>query len=131
MAKTDQVDAACLAEFAAVLKPRITPLPDDDAVELEFLATRRRQLVDQLVSEKNRRAGPAVWRLGPDSEAKQSVKRHIDWLEEEIAKFDDQIRQRIQGSPAWKQKDDLLQSVPGVDPQRQQTFSLICQSSDS
>jgi transposase len=116
LAKTDQVDAACLAEFAAALKPRITPLPDEDAVELEFLATRRRQLVDQLVSEKNRRAGPAVLRLGPDSKAKQSVERHIVWLEEEIAKFDEQIKQRIQSSPAWKQKDDLLQSVPGVGP---------------
>jgi transposase len=30
LAKTDQVDAACLAEFAAVLKPRITALPDED-----------------------------------------------------------------------------------------------------
>lgn len=116
LAKTDQVDAACLAEFAAVLKPRITPLPDEDAVELEFLATRRRQLMDQLVSEKNRRAGPAILRLGPDSRAKQSVERHIAWLEEEIAKFDEQIKQRIQNSPAWKQKDDLLQSVPGVGP---------------
>lgn len=116
LAKTDQVDAACLAEFAAVLKPRITPLPEEDAVELEFLATRRRQLVDQLVSEKNRRAGPAILRLGPDSRAKQSVERHIVWLEEEIAKFDQQIRQLIESSPAWKQKDDLLQSVPGVGP---------------
>jgi transposase len=116
LAKTDQVDAACLAEFAAVLKPRITPLPDEDAVELDFLVTRRRQLVDQLVAEKNRRAGPAILRLGPDSRAKRSVEHHIAWLEDEIASFDDQIKQRIQNSPAWKQKDELLQSVPGVGP---------------
>jgi len=116
LAKTDQVDAACLAEFAAALKPRITPLPDDEAVELDFLVTRRRQLVDQLVQEKNRRAGPAILKLGPDSRAKKSVEAHIVWLEQEIAQFEDQIRQRIQGSPAWKQKDELLQTVPGVGP---------------
>lgn len=116
LAKTDQVDAACLAEFAAVLKPRITPLPSEDAVELDFLVTRRRQLIDQLVAEKNRRAGPAILRLGPDSRAKKSVEEHIAWLEQEIAKFDDQIRERIESSPAWKEKDDLLQSVPGVGP---------------
>lgn len=116
LAKTDQVDAACLAEFAALLKPRITLLPDEDAVELDFLVTRRRQLVDQLVSEKNRRAGPAVLRLGPDSRVKKSVEDHISWLEKEIEKFDGQIKQRIESSPAWKQKDDLLQSVPGVGP---------------
>ncbi|HEY3499241.1 MAG TPA: transposase, partial [Polyangiaceae bacterium] len=60
LAKTDQVDAACLAEFAAVLKPRITPLPDEEATELDYLITRRRQLVAQLVSEKKRRSGPQL-----------------------------------------------------------------------
>jgi transposase len=116
LAKTDQVDAACLAEFAATLQPKITPLPDEDATELDFLITRRRQLVDQLVAEKNRRSGPQLQRLDGDSRVKQSVDRHITWLEKEIAKFDDQIQQRIQSSPAWKQKDELLQSVPGVGP---------------
>jgi len=116
LAKTDQVDAACLAEFAALLKPRITPLPDAEAVELDYLVTRRKQLVDQLVQEKNRRAGPAVLRLGPDSRAKRSVEEHIAWLEKAIAEFDEQIRQCIESSPAWKQKDELLQSVPGVGP---------------
>jgi transposase len=116
LAKTDRVDAACLAEFAAVLKPRITPLPDEEASELDFLMTRRRQLVEQLVSEKNRRTNPQIQRLKPDSRVRQSLERHIVWLEKEIVKFDDQIKQRIQSTPAWKQKDELLQSVPGVGP---------------
>jgi transposase len=116
LAKTDQVDAACLAEFAAVLQPRVTPMPDEEATELDYLITRRRQLVDQLVSEKNRRSGPQLQRLDGSSRVKQSVDRHIDWLEKEIARFDDQIKGRIQNSPAWKQKDELLQSVPGVGP---------------
>lgn len=116
LAKTDQVDAACLAEFAAKLKPRVTPLPDEEATELDFVITRRRQLVEQLVSEKNRRTSPQIQRLGKNSRIKESLERHIAWLEKEIAKFDDQIKQRIQGTPAWKQKDELLQSVPGVGP---------------
>jgi transposase len=69
-----------------------------------------------LVSEKNRRTSPQIQRLGADSRIKQSLERHIAWLEKEITKFDDQIKKLIQGSPAWKQKDDLLQSVPGVGP---------------
>jgi len=112
LAKTDQVDAACLAEFAAVLQPRITPLPDEEASELDFLVTRRRQLIEQLVAEKNRRAGP----LQPGSRVRLSLERHIEWLKKEISKFDDQIKRLIQNSPAWKQKDELLQSVPGVGP---------------
>jgi transposase len=116
LAKTDRVDAACLAEFSAALKPKITPLPDAEATELDFLMTRRRQLIDQLVSEKNRRTSPLIQRLEADSRIKQSLERHIVWLEKEIAKFDEQVKKLIQSSPAWKQKDDLLQSVPGVGP---------------
>jgi transposase len=116
LAKTDQVDAACLAEFSAALHPRITPLPDEEATELEYVMTRRRQLIDQLVAEKNRLVGPQLKRLASSSRVKQSVERHIAWLEAEIAKFDDQIKSRIQKSPAWKHKDELLQSVPGVGP---------------
>lgn len=116
LAKTDRVDAACLAEFGAVLKPRITPMPDEEAAELDFAMTRRRQLVEQLVSEKNRRTNPQIQRLAADSRIRQSIERHVAWLEKEIAKFDDQIKQRIQRSPAWKAKDELLQSVPGVGP---------------
>ena len=72
--------------------------------------------MNQLISEKNRRASLAILRLGLDSRAKQSVERLIASLEEEIGKFDDEIKQRIENSPAWKQKDELLQSVPGVGP---------------
>jgi transposase len=116
LAKTDQVDAACLAEFGAVLKPRITPLPEEEASELDFVMTRRRQLVEQLVAEKNRRSGPQQQRLAPASRVRQSLERHIEWLEKELAKFDDQIKRLIQNSPAWRQKDELLQSVPGIGP---------------
>jgi transposase len=116
LAKTDRADAACLAHFSAVLKPRITPLPDEEAAELDFVMTRRRQLIEQLVSEKNRRTNPQIQRLGTDSRIRQSLERHIHWLEKEIEKFDEQIKKLIQSSPAWKRKDDLLQSVPGVGP---------------
>ena len=112
LAKTDQVDAACLAEFGATVRPRITPLPDEEASELDFLVTRRRQLVEQLVAEKNRSSGPQK----QGGRVRLSLERHIEWLKKEISKFDDQIQRLIRNSPAWKQKDDLLQSVPGVGP---------------
>src|SRR5688500_16776859 len=110
----DVSGVACLEEWSADVMSCITPLLDDDVSDLDFLITRRRQLVEQLVSEKNRRNGPLIQRKGADSRVSKSLDRHIDWLEKEIAKFDEQIKQRIQSSPAWKQKDELLQSVPGV-----------------
>lgn len=116
LAKTDKVDAACLAEFGAVLRPRITPLPDELASELDYVVARRCQLVEQLVAEKNRRSTPQMQRLPSGSRVKQSLERHIEWLQKEIAKFDDHLRRLIESSPAWKHKDELLQSVPGIGP---------------
>ena len=63
-----------------------------------------------LVAEKNRlsRAAPEV---------RPSIEAHIGWLKRELDDLDTDLRQRIKRSPAWREKDDLLRSVPGVGPQ--------------
>ena len=63
-----------------------------------------------LVAEKNRlsRAAPQVH---------PSIEAHIGWLEQELHNMDTDLRLRIKRSPAWREKDDLLRSVPGVGPQ--------------
>lgn len=42
------------------------------------------------------------------------IKGHIQWLENELAKIDQDVHNRLQQSPIWREKDDLLRSVPGV-----------------
>ena len=63
-----------------------------------------------LVAEKNRlsRAAPEV---------RPRIEAHISWLKQELDDLDTDLRQRIKGSPVWREKDDLLRSVPGVGPQ--------------
>lgn len=109
LAKTDRLDAQVLARFAEAVRPAPRPLPDAAAQELTTLLTRRRQLVDMLTAEKNR-LGHAP---GP---VRAQIRTHITWLERQITARDTDIRTLIRRSPVWRERDDLLQSAPGVGP---------------
>ena len=109
LAKTDALDAHLLARFAEVVRPEPRPLPDADAQALSALLTRRRQVIGMLVAEQQRLA-TTVAALRPRVEA------HIAWLRQERDDLDRQLRDRVRGSPVWREDDDLLQSVPGVGP---------------
>jgi transposase len=108
-AKTDALDAHLLARFAEVVRPEPRPLPDADAQALAALLTRRRQVIAMLVAEQQRLATTVV-ALRPRVEA------HIAWLRQERDELDRHLRDRVRGSPVWREDDDLLQSVPGVGP---------------
>lgn len=117
LAKTDRIDASVLAHFAEVVEPATTPIPDDLSREVEALLTRRRQVIQALVSERNRRSGLLLQRVtGPGKRVMQSLQRSIEWLEKELASLDDDLDDTIQKSALWREKDDLLQSVKGVGP---------------
>jgi transposase len=109
LAKTDKIDALVLAHFgeAAQLKP--TPLTDDLTKELEAQVARRRQLVEMLTAEQNRLA-----------RAKRSVRKdiqaHVEWLRKRVKDIDRDLGELIRQSPAWREREELLQSVPGVGP---------------
>jgi transposase len=109
LAKTDQIDAQVLAHFAEAMHPEPRALPDEQAQHMGALLARRRQLVEMLVAEKNRlqRASARV---------RPRLTAHIEWLEQELADLDQDLNQSIQDSPIWREKEDLLRSVPGVGP---------------
>lgn len=115
LAKTDRLDAALLAWFAEAVRPTPQPLDEAAFTDLSAVVHRRRQLIEMLVAEKNRRAG-----------ARRPVRRgldaHIAWLERQILDHDIEITTRIRQSPVWRERDDLLRSVPGIGPR---TASLL------
>ena len=86
------------------------PLKDAETQVLASLVARRHQVVAMLVSEKNRlrRAVSAV---------RPRVEAHIAWLEQELEDLDEGLRQTLRQSPLWREKDDLLRTVPGVGEQ--------------
>lgn len=115
LAKTDSIDAAVLAHFAQAVHPTPEPLPDPILLKLESAVSRRRQLVDMLTSEKNRR-GMLMLQQAASKKILKSLQTHIEWLEAEVARLDDDIDDTIKQSPVWREKDDLLRSVPGIGP---------------
>lgn len=113
LAKTDRIDAHGLALFAERVRPAIRPLPDPAARELEALLARRRQLLEMLGAERNR-LGLVLGRGQPH--VKKSLKRHIAYLERELAIADTELGAMVRESPVWRERDELLQSVPGIGP---------------
>lgn len=117
LAKTDGIDAAVLAHYAESAAPAVTLVPDALSQEIGALLTRRRQVIQTLVSEKNRRNGLLQQRVtGPGKRVMESLSRSIKWLEKELASLDDDLDGTIKKSPLWREKDDLLRSVKGVGP---------------
>ena len=109
LAKTDALDALVLARFAERVQPTPRPLADAEAADLAALVARRRQLTDMLVAERNRLAlaRPPV---------RKRLREHVRWLEAQLTEVDAEIADRIRRSPLWRDRDQLLQSVPGLGP---------------
>jgi transposase len=111
LAKTDRIDADILALFAERVRPAVRALPDGEAQELDALLARRRQLIEMLGAERNRLG--QVFGHGKRP-VKKSLKGHIAFLERELRIADTDLGDMVRKSPAWRERDDLLQSVPGV-----------------
>ena len=110
LAKTDALDAVALAHFADAVRPVVRPLKDAETQVLSSLVARRHQVVSIVVAEKNR-LGSAIAAVRPRIEA------HIAWLEQELSDIDEGLRQTLRSSPEWREKDDIMRSVPGVGEQ--------------
>jgi transposase len=109
LAKTDALDAQLLARFAEAVRPAPRPVPDGQAQALAALLARRRQLIGMVVAEQQR-LGTALPQVRPRIEA------HITWLRQELAEVDAELHETIRQSPVWREKEQLLRTVPGVGP---------------
>lgn len=108
LAKTDRLDAKVIARFGADVKPRpLAKVPEKQA-ELDQLVTRRRQLVQLRVAEENR------FKDGLTKLVRQSVRRSITAINQDIVKLDRAILELVQSDDDWKQRFELLKTVPGV-----------------
>jgi transposase len=109
-AKTDPIDAAVIAHFAEATNPPVRPLPDEATRLLAELVARRRQIVEMMAAEGQRERRLINKRL------KKSILRLRKVMEQELAGLDGEIDEAVRGSPVWREKEDLLASVPGIGP---------------
>jgi transposase len=109
-AKTDPIDAAVIAHFAETTNPEPRPLPDEETQLLADLVARRRQIIAMIGAERQRESRARAKSL------RKSIARLIKALEKELASVDSDIDEAMRGSPAWRETEDLLASVPGIGP---------------
>jgi transposase len=109
-AKTDPIDAAVIAHFAEATKPEPRPLPDTATRLLADLVTRRRQIIEMIGAERQRETRVTIPQL------RKSIARLLKTLQNELTSLDADIDETVRGSPAWRAKEDLLASVPGIGP---------------
>ena len=76
---------------------------------MQAILTRRRQLLEMLVSENNR------LKMAPKAVARR-IRAHIKWLEKELQRTDKDLDEALEENAAWKENEALLRSVPGVGP---------------
>jgi transposase len=116
LAKSDKIDAAALAHFAEAIRPEPRPLPDAQARSLDALLARRRQLLDMLTMERNRLGACADAAVGADLQA------HVGWLLERLAGCEKGLAAAVKACPAWREKENLLRSIPGIGPVASRTL---------
>jgi transposase len=110
LAKTDGIDAGVLALFGERVQPEVRPLPDPALAALTALVARRRQLTEMLVAERHRRGQTK------DSAVRRDIGQHIRWLERRLAHTTRDIGRLLESTPAWRVKENLLRSAPGIGP---------------
>ena len=107
LAKTDKIDAQVIAHFASVVQPAVngqqTPLEERLAACVE----RRRQLLVELVAEKNRLSTCPEY-------IQPGIQEHVDWLEAHVEEMELEIQSLILQKPEWQARAEIIDSVPGV-----------------
>src|SRR5215213_1215695 len=109
LAKTDRLDAQAIARFAEAVRPPVRPLPDEATRRLGALVARRRQLLEMLTAERNRRHAAEPLMHG-------RIDAHLRWLEEASAELERDLDRAVRASSVWRAREELLRSVPGVGP---------------
>jgi transposase len=119
LAKTDSIDSHVLAQFGAKVRPELRPLESEEQQELRDFLVRHEQLVQMLGAEKSRLLQAQG---GSRQVLRKKIKSHIRFLERELELLDSDLDDTLKKSAMWKEKDDLLQSTPGVGKQTSLTL---------
>jgi len=109
LAKTDAIDARLIAQYAAVVQPPVRDHHSQEVLQIKDLLVRRRQVIEMLTMEKNRH------HIMPKF-LQADIQRSIQHLQKQLEKVDRELNKRVEAEDAWRQKRDILLSMPGIGP---------------
>lgn len=115
-AKTDKLDAQVLARFGELMKPELTKFKNTEHLRLTETSRRRCQVLEAIAAEKKR------LEILLEEPIRRKVKRHIDFLTEELEELEQEIDDLISENDEWKERAKLLTTVPGIGKVVTQTF---------
>ena len=110
LAKTDRIDAEVIANFGEAVRPEVRALKDEGTEKMTAVLARRRQIVEMIVAEKNRLS------IALEKQVRQSIENHLRFLKKQLKLLDKELDDQVRSSPVWRDKEQLLRSVPGVGP---------------
>jgi transposase len=105
--KTDAVDARMLARFARSVRPPVRPRVSEELIEVQDWLTRRRQLVEMVVAEKNRSQHAKGGVL-------KDIREHIEWLKKRIRDNERELADLLKNAPEWNAEVEMLDEIKGV-----------------
>jgi transposase len=107
MCKNDKVDAFALGRMAQVVEVKPGMQLSPNQIKLKQLVTRREQITEILTKEKGR-----LKLVIPETQA--SIKRHIEFLEEEQESLDELISEMIKKDEVMAQKRKVITQFKGI-----------------
>jgi transposase len=116
LAKTDQIDAVVLVLFAERIRPDLRPLPSADQQALSALVARRRQILQMKAAEESR------LQTAPSETVCSGIRAHLAFLDQRLEQTEKQLDKMVENSSMWREKEQLLCSVPGVGPATARTL---------
>jgi len=109
-AKTDPIDAAVLSQYGATFKPMATAAASAQQQQLADLAQRRRQLIQSIISERNRAEHYT------NASCLRQTRQNLKLLKKQVAQCDQAIARIVNEDAVLKHKADRLKAIPGVGP---------------
>jgi transposase len=110
--KTDKADSTVLARYGDTLKPDAWQAPSKSARQLKALLARRDAVADDLQREQNRQEA-VDFGISPE-EVKESILQSIAFLQAELKRLEQMIKDHIDSDPDLRNKRELLETIPGV-----------------
>ena len=109
-AKNDPIDAHVLADYGPAVRPALTPPTTAQQERLEALDTRRHQLIETRIAERNRSAHYT------EAHCVRQARALLKLLEKQQAECEQAIAKLIAADEKLQARADRLDAIPGVGP---------------